>query len=342
MTSIYTISKDQVSQFLDTLDENVYAPAGEEVIEYEEREEGDPLIEFDLPKKSCKGIFFPQTEKLFDLEIENGRYAGVEEKDIPDEKRVLFGSRPCDARAMGILDKVFEEDAEEIDPYYSKRRDQTTVISMGCSDPPKHCFCTSLDAGPHSIEGSDMLWTDIGEKYLVEVLSDKGEELFMENSDNFQEASEGEKKKAERVKEESREQISNDLKTDGLMETLDDSFMSDYWKKIADRCIGCGICTLLCPTCHCFDINDVECHSGGCRERTWDSCQYEYYSIHASGYNPRPEKEHRVRNRLLDKYLYKPKNHDEIACVGCGRCIRYCPTNIDIVEVLDEAREVLV
>jgi len=106
------------------------------------------------------------------------------------------------------------------------------------------------------------------------------------------------------------------------------------------RCLGCGICTFLCPTCHCFDIQDETLESNGARVRIWDSCMFREYSLQASGYNPRPEQTSRVRNRVFHKFSYFPKNHQEFGCVGCGRCISECPVNIDIVEIVNKAREV--
>ncbi|MCK4896541.1 MAG: 4Fe-4S dicluster domain-containing protein [Candidatus Heimdallarchaeota archaeon] len=105
------------------------------------------------------------------------------------------------------------------------------------------------------------------------------------------------------------------------------------------KCIGCGTCTYLCPTCHCFDMQDEATLDKGARIRVWDACMFPEYTMHTSGHNPRPARMHRVRNRFYHKYSYFPKNSDVIACTGCGRCIRYCPVNIDIIELMNRVSE---
>ena len=130
------------------------------------------------------------------------------------------------------------------------------------------------------------------------------------------------------------------MNIDGLVNKLDKIFDDPFWKTIAMKCLRCGICAYLCPTCHCFDIQDETTLSNGARLRVWDSCMYPEYTLHASGHNPRPARENRMRNRVYHKYNYYPKNLDVIACVGCGRCIDGCPVNIDIIDVVNRAGEV--
>ena len=115
-------------------------------------------------------------------------------------------------------------------------------------------------------------------------------------------------------------------------------FDHPIWKEVAERCLACGACTYLCPTCHCFDIQDEVMKSSGQRVRNWDSCMFPLFTLHGSGHNPRTRQGERWRQRLQHKFNYYVENFGCTACVGCGRCIVNCPVNIDIREVLERVR----
>ena len=336
MTKI--IGKDKVTDLLGKLsDFNVYVPVEKGgVVSYYPFDK-DILLDFSNSKKPPKDIFFPQTEKMFDFVIKDLKITDVKEPEFPDEPILLFGARPCDAAANTILDGVFNWDYK--DPYYNNKRESAITISLGCTEPRDSCFCTSMGGGPGSSEGSDMLWTDLGDRYLVESVTGKGEKILELGGDLFTDASESDEDAAQEVTKKAEKSIVRTLDLDGVTEALENAFGSDYWEEFANRCLGCGICTLLCPTCHCFDINDVITKGKGWRERTWDTCQTSYYSVHASGHNPRPEKSYRQRNRIYHKLLYMGKNLEVVGCVGCGRCISGCPVNIDIIEVVEGVKE---
>lgn len=336
-----TITKNNVPAFLEKLSGfDIYAPVEEDGNVFYRPLKGEPLLDFDNSRKPPKEVFFPQTEKMFDFEVEAARVTDVKDPEFSDRPLLLFGIRPCDARAMTVLDKLFSWDY--VDPYYVKRRERSTIISFGCTQPHMPlagCFCTSVGGSPGSTEGADMLWTDIGDKYVVESLTDKGNKMLDLGGGVFTDAGADDEAAAKSAIKKAEDGIGRTLDINGVAEALEASFDSDYWEKFAQRCLGCGICTLLCPTCHCFDINDIVAKGKTWRERNWDSCQYSYYTIHASGHNPRPEKKHRQRNRIYHKFLYSNKNLDVLGCVGCGRCISGCPVNIDIIEVVQGAKE---
>ena len=278
---------------------------------------------------------------MFDLVREGMIFVDVEEPDRSSKQIVVLGMRPCDARSLTMLDKLFNWDYK--DPYYIEKRERATVIALACTlpDMPHHnCFCTSLGGSPSSTDGVDILLTDIGDSYYAEPLTDKGNRLMEIAGSAFGDARDADASNAAKAKQEAEAAIVKKLNLEGVKEALESNFESPYWEEFSKRCLGCGVCTLLCPTCHCFDINDIISHGKGRRERTWDSCQYEYYSIHASAHNPRPEKKHRQRNRIYHKFLYMEENLGVVGCVGCGRCIFGCPVNIDIVEVVEGAKEV--
>jgi sulfhydrogenase subunit beta (sulfur reductase) len=340
--AVRTINKDDLQKLFASLRGwDIRVPVTESGVTTFKKLDGDLDLDFANSQKPPKEVFFPQTEKMFDFVKEGKRFVDVKEVEVMSQDGLVFGMRPCDARAMNILDRLFAWDYK--DKYYLARREHFTIIGLACTGsgtPTPNCFCTSLGGDPASTEGLDMLWTDIGDSYLVESLTPKGERILELGSGVFTEAGDAPIKEAEAAKQRGRNAISRTLEVEGVKEVLERTFTSAYWDQFSKRCLGCGICTLLCPTCHCFDINDIVTLGKGWRERTWDSCQYPYYTLHASGHNPRPEKKHRQRNRIYHKFQYMVDNLDVVGCVGCGRCITNCPVNIDIIEVLEGVKEV--
>jgi ferredoxin len=284
--------------------------------------------------KSPKNIFFPEAETLYRYE-EKGDDV---ELSVPKEdfnRSVILGIRPCDARAFLVLDEVFLGDP--IDPAYMRRRANTTLIGLACAHSSPTCFCLSVGGGPQSTEGLDILLTDLGERFFVEVLTEKGEKL-VENVDIFGTPEAGDKDKKEELKKKAEEGM-REFDVEAAMKALEGAFGDAFWDEATKKCLGCGSCTYICPTCHCFNISD----SRGKRTRTWDSCQFPIYSLHTSSHNPRPDKKSRMRNRLYHKFKYIPDSMEgRIGCVGCGRCIMLCGVSLDLIEVLEglvEARK---
>jgi ferredoxin len=332
------IQKNQITAFLKKLgDYEIYGPVqNNETVTFQKLDGKDIVLDFANTEKPPKDVFFPQTEKMFDFVRDGKKFSGVEPFEPSSKPILVIGMRPCDSNAMNALDKLFSWDY--IDPYYTDRRKRATIISLSCTDknmPSKNCFCVSMGGNPSSPDGSDMLWTDLGDKYFVESFNEKGDKLVKLGGDIFKQASADDKKKAKNAKKKSEDSLLRTLNIDGVDKALEKGFDNEFWEQFSKRCLGCGVCTLLCPTCHCFDINDIVKKDKGWRERTWDTCQQSYYTIHASGHNPRPEKKHRQRNRVYHKLLYMNKNLDVLGCVGCGRCIDNCPVNIDIIELAE-------
>ena len=332
------LSKDDLSKFLtEILKKNkVFAPVkSDDTIIYEPITKPSEMnLDFCKSEVPPKALLFNQTETLF--KFTPGTKAKIESVDF-DEKKVIFGIRPCDAKSIAILDHAFKGDYE--DPYFLTRRKNTVLVGLSCNKPEINCFCTSFDDTPASPKYVDILLTDIGDKYYVEITSDKGKQLT-KGMNIFKSATEADSKKKKDVEKKAIDMISRYQKTEGITEKLDKIFENPYWKEVAFKCVGCGTCTYLCPTCHCFDIQDETTLTKGARIRVWDTCMNPEYTLHASGYNPRPARTNRVRNRIYHKYNYYPKNFDVIACVGCGRCIDLCPVNIDIIDVVTKAGEV--
>ena len=278
-----------------------------------------------------KAVFFPPFEEMFRFQKEKQKYQ-VQLPPEENQRRLVFGIRPCDANAMTILDQVFQNDYE--DSYYISKRTNTVLVSIACSRPYDSCFCTSLGSGPADATNADIMFTDIGDDYLVEPVTEVGKELVAKTS-KFVEATTADEKAAKLAKGEAVAKVTRHLDTTNidkqLLVTFEDEAM---WHGIAAKCVSCGICTLLCPTCYCFDINDELIKNEGARYRSWDSCSFATYTKMPAE-NPRIEKWRRVRNKVCHKYEFYPMNYGVIACTGCGRCIRHCPVNWDIVQTLE-------
>ncbi len=290
------------------------------------------------PRSPAKKFVFPQREEMFDLTIAPGDPCiRVTESEKSVHQQVVFGVRPCDASAVQLLSTVFlarPTPASE-DIYFQRCVNATVLIGWACNSPDPTCFCTAVGAHPHGQEGLDALMIDLGNEILVKSLTDRAPAIFarypMAEADAATLSRAG--GMAERVGE---------AMPKGLL--LGRPFGEDteavhglsLWEETAERCLNCGICTYLCPTCSCFDILDHVEHHGGCRFRIWDSCMFSLFTRHASGYNPRSTKAGRLRQRFMHKLKYFPeRNNGRVSCVGCGRCVEFCPVNIDIREVAE-------
>lgn len=325
------IKKEKIFEFLEKIKNK-----GKLIVPIEEdgvilfKEIGDVNLSFKNSLKPPNEFLFPQNEVLFKFSKSKER---IELTDLKlKENFIIFGMKPCDVRSIKIFDNVFRD--ENTDKYYDERRKNTIIISLGCQEPDRTCFCTSFGIEPGFTEEADIFILDIDEKYYLKSFTEKGDSLIKENEEIFEEIKEDVITFFENKKKEVREKIKEKIEIQNIPEKLKTLFDDKIWHKISLRCIGCGICTYLCPTCYCFDIRDEGMTKEGCRFRCWDSCQFPEFTLHASGHNPRPTKKERQRQRYFHKLSYYYDRYKDIACVGCGRCVRYCPVNIDIREVL--------
>ncbi|RJX17787.1 MAG: sulfite reductase [Desulforudis sp.] len=336
------ITRDQLATLLDRLVEKnkVIAPVSDNrgVVRYTAiRTAGDVAWEFDRAKVPPKSHFLPQTEELYCYDTTGGE---LRIEPVPAAGRaVVFGVHPCDLRAIAALDPVFDGVFKDV--YYLDKRERTVVVGLACKQVLPGCFCRSYGIEPTDGEGADLMLTEVGDRYYAEILTPKGEALVREFPELF---SDGGVEEGRRGKEAlSRElagQFQREVDLTGVKEKVDTMFEHPYWQEVARKCIGCGICTYLCPTCHCFDI--IENHSGhrGSRLRCWDSCMFTDFTLHTSSHNPRSTKKERVRNRFLHKLSYHNERYGLAGCVGCGRCVAECPVNIDITKIIADIKEV--
>lgn len=328
--AFYTVEKKDIPALLDSLmkDWTLIAPVKkgrmtsfEQVLSPQE-----VILSARNTDLSPKGSFFPQKEVIFSYE---GNEVKNEESAV--KKRILFCVRPCDVKSFGLLDNVFCE-SEFTDNYYKQRRNNTIVFAMACNEPGRTCFCTSFGLGPFSKENADVFLIDLGERFLLESVTEKGDEIL--GRQDLPGASRKDIDRAGELEREARDAIRDKLNISGLKDKLSGSFDNPVWEEIHLRCVGCGACTFFCPTCHCFDIVDEGDAEKGERIRIWDSCMFPLFTLHASGHQPRETGKERMRQRIMHKFNYFPEKFGEAACVGCGRCIVNCPVNLDIREVV--------
>ncbi len=273
-----------------------------------------------------KKFFLSPSEWLLKSQFKDGKDS-LEEISLPDNKRLIIGVRPCEARGLVLLDKVY--DSEYKDDFYVHNRKRTIIVGLSCIKPNRTCFCTSMEGSPVESRGMDAILHETEKGFILEIVTDKGKDIF---GSLGQDLSEDEIKSWELDKEKRENLVKTKIKI-AKPEILDKIFESDYWKKVSLSCLSCGICTYLCPTCHCFDLVDEKRR----RLRCYDGCAFSDFTLEASGVNPRPSKKERYRQRVFHKFDYFKKNFGENLCVGCGRCIRYCPVKIDISEIVDKA-----
>jgi ferredoxin len=339
------LQKKSFPKWIEKLNANeIFAPVKKDNYWSYEVISSKDAMELDFPNtaQAPKKIVNPQREVF--LEFGRSGDDNLEIKEVlPEEKsRVIFGVRPCDAKALTLTDLVFCGDIK--DNYYLVRRNRTVIVGLSCNTPPSpNCFCTSVDGSPHSEDGFDILLTDLGDRYFVKTLTKKGDELINLGKSLFTTPKSNDKKELTKIHTESEKKLKrqvNDAKK--IPPKLKEMFESPFWDEESMSCLRCGICTYLCPTCHCFDISDEVTSVApfkGYRIRTWDNCQFPDFTMHSSGHNPRPDKASRLRQRIMHKYQYFVERFDHYQCTGCGRCVSKCPVGIDIIEVLNKVRD---
>ena len=331
-----TIKKDKIAKLLDFLADKyeLFAPTSKDglVVSFEQIEEGKQAkLRFYNSNEAPKKLFFPQSETLFSYS-KGGRETVPEPKT--EQQRIIFGLKPCDTKSLSLLDKVFDT-TDFKDPYYTQKRGNTIIFTLACNRPQSSCFCTALGLGPFLKEGADVFVVELDDKYLFEPITQKGEDLLKEIP-GLEEAAEKDISYAKELAGGAEAKITTKIQLDSLKEKLDEIFNESVWDEIHQKCLGCGVCTYLCPTCHCFDIVDEQVNDKGKRIRIWDSCMYPAFTLEASGHNPKPTGKERMRQRIMHKFNYFVETYDEIACVGCGRCLRNCPACMDITKVIEQ------
>jgi len=285
-----------------------------------------------------KRFLFPQIDPLLRWKVNSANGFDLE-PSYDESERVFLAIRPCDISAVLVLDRVFRRDREDI--YYFKRRERAALIALNCTDPGEHCFCVCAGAGPFLSEGYDLALTEMGREYLVEVGSEKGAALIRKSEALFAPAGDSLAAEREEMAREAEQRFGEHKSyfAAALRRVTFDRVPEDLWEGLGDRCLECGGCSFVCPTCTCFLTADWVDEQAGERRRLWDSCSYECYAREASGHNPRATRGQRLKARFFHKLSYQfAKSLEQHGCVGCGRCVTTCLGSDDMPTVTARIR----
>ena len=324
--------------------EKLYIPVdkSDKVSVFEEYAPGKTLSRKLNTLRSAKDFFFPQVQPMAKFRMEGKKIEVIDTREEPQDF-IIFGVRACDVRSFDILDRVFL--ADPVDTYYESRRKHATIVSWACAEPSETCFCHSFGIDAAAPEGDARMWIAGGWIYL-EDLTEKGAELLKAldlpalGADTSDEDAEKEvKAEQDRIHSIQEKLPLYSLKPADNRQKELEIFNSPVWKEFSDKCLGCGSCTFVCPTCQCFDIEDFNDGHTIERYRCWDSCMYKDFTMMAAG-TPRKTQLERFRQRFMHKLVYYPIKNDGIySCVGCGRCLRRCPIHMNIVKVMKALEE---
>jgi sulfhydrogenase subunit beta (sulfur reductase) len=283
--------------------------------------------------QSFKTVLHPPRARLWTADrAPDGSVVASEE---PQERRyALLGARPCDLAAIGILDRVLTG-GRETDPVYAGRRDGTLIIAVECTEPGAVCFCASMGTGPHAESGFDLAMTELvdGDRhgFVVRAGTPAGEELLTRLP--ARPADEARVTQAVDAVAGAADHMGRAMPQRELLPLLTASRESPHWDDVASRCLTCGNCTMVCPTCFCTTTEDVSDLTGDHTERwrRWDSCfDLDFSYLH--GGSVRASGQSRYRQWITHKLGTWHEQFGSSGCVGCGRCIAWCPAGIDITQ----------
>lgn len=329
------ISRTNLKKALNELSKEAHLVApvslyGETV--FQEVESVDDIVfDYENCLNAPKDYMLLNDETLFKYDLKKSK---ILKKSYKFPQIVIFGSRPCDTRAAGFLDKFFSRKFE--DPLYFAKRGNVFIITLACQKLGRNCFCTSTHTGPYLEKGFDIQLVDIDKGYYLEASSSKGEDFVRRFSDLMGNVNNDKKIQREKAVKKAINSKDKDFDFKKVYENLDNGKVkSELWEDLSQRCQSCGGCLLICPTCSCFyvtdkNINDREAQ----RVRSLDACYYDGFTRMAGPYNPIRSAEMMMKRKFYHKLHQQINEFDEPGCTGCGRCNQICPGNINWLNVI--------
>ncbi len=334
-TTLKLIRKESLEKLYKKLSEQrkIYAPVkttGDRVDYRYNPDFNDVTFDQVRSTLSVKNLVFPKVENL--LFYSNTKTETIlTDADINKiGEVVLWGAHPCDTAALNTLRSIFCWDIN--DGFFLKRLEKLVVIGLSCHSSDDYCFCTSVGLSPDSTKGSDILLSKLKSgDFRAGIITEAGNKIAISFPELFEKYS-GEDVLIAEVKK----------KFDSALVTkkLAGTFEHPFWVENSLRCLGCGACAYVCPTCACFDIQDETKGKNGKRYRSWDSCGFGLFTLHTSGHNPRSVQSQRWRQRIMHKFAYMPERNTMLGCVGCGRCSSGCPVDMNIAEQLEALQSI--
>jgi sulfhydrogenase subunit beta (sulfur reductase) len=297
------------------------------------RRDDEALFGYVVGPRSWKHFLHPPKLTLFRARREGGEMEITEEPDEPP-RYAFLGVRSCDLHAIATQDKVLMG-GEHPDPHYVARREGAFIIAIQCGEAGGTCFCVSMETGPKVEAGYDLALTEVldggAHRFVVEVGSERGAEVLAEVPSST--ATEDDQGAPQAAAERAAGQMGREMDTDGIKELLYRNYEHPRWDEVSERCLTCGNCTMVCPTCFCTTVEDVTDLTGTEteRQREWDSCfTMDFSYVHGGSVRSSPRS--RYRQWMTHKLATWFDQFGTSGCVGCGRCITWCPVAIDITE----------
>ena len=296
------------------------------------RRDDEALFGFTVGPQGWKRYLYPPRETLFTARLEEQGFE-IQPGARTTTAYAFLGVRACELAAIAVQDRVFME-GPFADAGYRARRELAFLAAVNCGQAAATCFCSSMKTGPRAHTGFDLALTELldeGHRFLVEAGSDKGAEVLAELETSA--AGEADLAASREVTSRAESQMGRHLETEGLPELIARNREHPRWDNVAERCLTCGNCTLVCPTCFCSSVEDATDLTGieARRERRWDSCFNQEFSYVVGG-SVRPSGWSRYRQWFSHKLSTWHDQFGSSGCVGCGRCITWCPVGIDITE----------
>lgn len=295
----------------------------------------DAWFGFVVGPHSWKRYFFPPSMTVAQADRTDSGWQMTDTPEVP-RRFALLGVRACELAALRVQDRIFMGDVYQ-DPIYAARRRQALIIAVNCTQAAPTCFCTSMQTGPKCTAGFDLALTELPSGFIVEVTTDAGQQLIEQLP--LRDASKDEMTAADAARRQAVEQITRRLDTEGIHDLLLSNLDHPHWNDVADRCLSCTNCTMVCPTCFCSSVDEVSDLAGDHieRRRRWDSCFNLDFS-YINGGIVRNQTRSRYRQWLTHKLASWIDQFGTSGCVGCGRCITWCPVAIDLTAEVPKLR----